>query len=226
MSAPFEYAEEAESYRQILEDTATRPLNKVLELGCGGGNNASHLKRRFQMTLTDLSEQMLEVSRRLNPECEHVQGDMRTLRLGRVFDAVFVHDAIGYITTEEDLVATMATIAVHCEAGGVVLVVTDEVLETYEDSTDHGGNDGDERSIRYLQWSHSADPENSHYLMDFAYLIREGSDTRVEHDRHVCGLFPRSIWLRLMDEAGLEVRSRTHTFSDGFTSEIFVGIKR
>ena len=35
------------------------------------------------MTLVDLSEEMLAVSRELNPECEHLQGDMRTLRLGR-----------------------------------------------------------------------------------------------------------------------------------------------
>jgi trans-aconitate methyltransferase len=55
------------------------------------------------MTLVDLSEEMLVVSRRLNPECEHLLGDMRTLRLGRSFDAVFVHDAIDYMTTEADL---------------------------------------------------------------------------------------------------------------------------
>jgi len=36
------------------------------------------------MTLTDLSPQMLTMSRELNPECAHVQGDIRTLRLGRV----------------------------------------------------------------------------------------------------------------------------------------------
>jgi hypothetical protein len=40
------------------------------------------------MTLVDLSEEMLVVSRQLNPECQHHQGDMRTVRLGRTFDAV------------------------------------------------------------------------------------------------------------------------------------------
>ncbi len=35
-----------------------------------------------------------DTSRELNPDCEHVLGDMRTLRLGRTFDAVFVHDAV------------------------------------------------------------------------------------------------------------------------------------
>jgi hypothetical protein len=37
---------------------------------------------------------MLEVSRRLNPDCEHPPGDIRSVRLGRTFDVVFVHDAI------------------------------------------------------------------------------------------------------------------------------------
>jgi hypothetical protein len=31
-----------------------------------------------------------------------VEGDMRTTRLGRQFDAVFVHDAVCYMTTEAD----------------------------------------------------------------------------------------------------------------------------
>ncbi|MHC4615594.1 MAG: class I SAM-dependent methyltransferase, partial [Planctomycetota bacterium] len=57
----------------------------VLELGSGGGNNASHLKKWFDMTLVDLSPHMLEVSRALNPECSHQQGDMRTVRLGTLF---------------------------------------------------------------------------------------------------------------------------------------------
>ena len=57
---------------------------------------------------------MLAVSRALNPECEHVEGDMRTVRLGREFDAVFVHDAVCYLTTEDDLRRAIETAFVHC----------------------------------------------------------------------------------------------------------------
>ena len=39
----------------------------LLELGSGGGNNASFLKMRFDMTLVDLSPGMLEVSRAALP---------------------------------------------------------------------------------------------------------------------------------------------------------------
>ena len=102
LSAPEEYAEEAEEYRRLIDEASGGAAREVLELGSGGGNNASHMKAHFTLTLVDRSPQMLAVSRRLNPECEHVEGDMRSMRLGRTFDAVFVHDAIAYMTTEED----------------------------------------------------------------------------------------------------------------------------
>src|SRR4029079_11967617 len=100
LSSPVDYAEEAEFARTLLAPAASAPPQTLLELGSGGGNNASHLKAHFQMTLVDLSPGMLAVSRQLNPECEHVEGDMCAVRLGRLFDAVFVHDAIMYLTTE------------------------------------------------------------------------------------------------------------------------------
>lgn len=49
----------------------------------------------------DLSSRMLEHSRRLNPDGRHHLGDMRTIRLDSVFDAVLIHDAISYMLTEE-----------------------------------------------------------------------------------------------------------------------------
>ena len=94
MSDPADYEEEAEIFSAALEEAARREIGTVLEMGCGGGNNACHLKHRYRMTLSDLSAGMLEASRRLNPDCEHFPGDMRTLGLSREFDAVFVHDAL------------------------------------------------------------------------------------------------------------------------------------
>src|SRR5690606_2038705 len=101
----------------------------------------SHLKKRFTCTLTDISPAMLELSRGLNPECEHIEGDMRTLRLPRTFDAVLVHDAVDYMTTREDLAAVAATAFLHLRNGGVALFVPDCVRETFEPSTESGGSD-------------------------------------------------------------------------------------
>jgi D-serine deaminase-like pyridoxal phosphate-dependent protein len=44
LSAPADYAEEAEQYRGLFVEASEAPPRTLLELGSGGGNNASHLK--------------------------------------------------------------------------------------------------------------------------------------------------------------------------------------
>lgn len=227
LSAPADYAEEAAFYQQTLIEACERPPDTLLELGSGGGNNASYLKRRFQMVLVDRSPQMLDVSRRLNPECEHVEGDMRSVRLDREFDAVFVHDAVAYLTTEADLRQAMATAFAHCRPGGAALFAPDYVRETFHPSTEHGGHDGESRALRYLAWSWDPDPTDTEYVTDFAYLLREGDGSvHVEYDRHVEGLFSRADWLRLLAEVGFEA-SMVHfdLAEEAVGLEVFVGRK-
>ena len=225
LTAPHEYGAEAERYRRLLTESAERPVGEVLELGSGGGNNASHLKAHFAMTLTDLSPDMLAISRELNPECEHLQGDMRTLRLGREFDAVFAHDAVGYLTTRDDVRAAVETAFVHLRPGGVALFVPDHLRETFLPATEHGGNDGDGRALRYLEWDWDPDPSDEIYYSDFAYLLRDGDEVRVVHDRHVCGLFSRDTWMEAFDEAGFLARTVPTGEQGAVGSEAFLGIK-
>ncbi|HKH09554.1 MAG TPA: methyltransferase domain-containing protein [Rubrobacter sp.] len=205
ISPPSEYAEEAALYVRMIRDAARRPVREVLELGSGGGNNASHMKRHFDMTLVEPSEGMRGLSRRLNPGCEHLGGDMRTVRLGRHFDAVFVHDAVMYMTTEGDLRAALATVADHLAPGGVALVAPDATAETFSESTEHGGGeDADGRRARYLQWTLPPAPGGTVFETHYAFLLREPEGAvRVAHDVHREGLFPRATWLRLFREVGL-----------------------
>ena len=203
LSSPEEYAEEAAFYERVLLDACGRPARTLLELGSGGGNNASYMKARFQMVLVDPSAGMLEVSRRLNPECEHIQGDMRTVRIGRQFDCVFIHDAIVYMTTEADLRRAIETAFVHCAPGGAALFAPDHLRENFQPSTDHGGHDGPGRSLRYLQCTWDPDGSDSTYVVDYAYVLREADGSvHVEHDRHIEGLFGREDWLRFLGDAG------------------------
>lgn len=103
LSDPKDYVEEAGIFKDALLSNCNFIPRTLLELGSGGGNNASHLKKHFNITLVDLSPNMLEVSRVLNPECTHLQGDMRKIRIGKEFDAVFIHDAIVYMSTRDYL---------------------------------------------------------------------------------------------------------------------------
>jgi SAM-dependent methyltransferase len=224
-STPEEYEEEADFFARALAESGDRKPHNVLELGSGGGNSAFHLKKRFAMTLVDLSPQMLAVSRALNPECEHVEGDIRTLQLGRTFDAVFVHDAICHMTTEADLRAVMQTAYEHLRPGSVAVFVPDFVRETFVEYTDHGGNDTDRGSVRFLQWTTDPDQRDTNYLVDFAILLRDTQgQTRLVHDRHVYGLFPRAAWRRLMREVGFDLRSVK--LPEGFGRDLFAGRRK
>jgi trans-aconitate methyltransferase len=225
LTSPEDYAFEADLYGRLLTESAEIPVRTVLELGSGGGNNASHMKRQFQLTLTELSDDMLKLSRSINPECEHIQGDMRGFRLGRQFDGVFVHDAVSYMTTEDDLRETIVTAWDHCKPGAAAVFAPDEITESFREKTGHGGHDGADRSLRYLEWTWDPDPGDTTYITDYAYLLRdEKGDVRAEHDRHICGLFSHVTWLNLLEETGFRAQLRQGV-EDETALDIFVGVK-
>mgnify|MGYP001614134263 CR=1 FL=1 len=166
ISPPEDYADEARHWRAALREHLGPDRNgrrhAILELGVGGGHNLSHLTADFDATAVDLSPRMLENSRRLNPAVEHHVGDMRTVRLGRTFDAVLIHDAVDYLTTEDHLRATFETAAVHLRPGGLLVCAPDWTRETCRDpqATRRGpcGPDGD---VTFVAYEHEPDPSDT-----------------------------------------------------------------
>ena len=223
LSPKEDYAEEAGFFVKTMRDKGLPDSPTLLEMGAGGGNNAYYLKQHFaQVTLSDLSEKMLAVSQQHNPECEHVVGDMKTIRLQRRFDIVFVHDAIDYMTSLEDLRQVFSTAFLHCRENGISIFVPDHVLETFEESTDSGGLDDEHRAFRFFEWSYDPDESDTTYVTDYVYLLREnGQPVRVEHEQHVSGLFARADWLRLLREEGFE----PEIVVDQFNRDVFVAYK-
>lgn len=179
------------------------------------------------MTLVDLSPSMLAVSARLNPECEHVVGDMRDVRLGRTFDAVFVHDAIDYMTDEADLRAAIETAFVHCRPGGVAVFVPDHTTETFEEDVDHGGRDEpDGRGVRYFFWT-TLDRRSGLVRTDYVFLVRNGDgDIDVVQERHDTGLFGRDKWLALLEDVGFDPQVVEEVTSEDRTPRLFFVAKR
>lgn len=221
LSPPAEYADEARLYAALLRDGRDRGVAlTALELGSGGGHCASQLRDGFRWTLSDRSPAMLAQSRGLNPTAEHVEADMRTLRLGRTFDAVFVHDAVSYMTTERDLEAACRTAFVHTQPGGTALFVPDFVRETFVPGTDHGGSDCGDRGLRCFEWLHEPAPDGTVAELDMVLLLRERGRTRVVHDRHAVGVFPRATWRALLAGAGYAVAERA---ADPTGRPLFVG---
>jgi len=206
VSPPEDYAAEACCWREVLRGKLGPGRHRVLELGVGGGHHLSHLTAEFEATAVDLSEAMMCHSRRLNPGVEHIVGDMRTIRLGRTFQAVLIHDAVSHMQTEADLKATFATAAAHLEPGGVFITSPDHFRETFRDpfvdSTTH--SDG-ETELTFIEFNYDPDPADTTIETVLLYLIRKGGELRIELDRLTTGLFARQRWLDLMGEAGFEV---------------------
>lgn len=222
-----EYASEADELLRLLRER--RPSARtLLELGSGGGHVAHYLARHFECHLTDLSEAMLASSRRLNPGCTHMLGDMRTLDLGRSFDIVLAYDAIDYMTTEEDLCAAVDTAWRHLAPGGLACFLPDDLAETFEPGTDVSGSDApDGRGARLFEWAEPVAPGGSVATVHYSFLIRDrDGTTRSYYERHVFGLFARATWERLLAQRGFVVEVVVeHTDEDRAPRLIFFGHK-
>lgn len=220
-----DYLEEAAFAARLLR-SGVAAVRDVLELGSGGGHNAAHLKSLFNMTLVDLSPEMLEVSRRLNPKCEHVCADMRSLRLNRVFDAVFIHDAIDYMVTQGDLRAAMETAFVHCRPGGVSVFIPDHTRETFEPGSDIGGSDApDGRGIRFMDWTLPMASNATSARTEYVFVIKNVDGTvEVHHETHITGVFPERTWLDSLLSVGFAAEAVVEeTTEDRPPRTVFVG---
>ncbi len=75
---------------------------------------------------------MLAQAKELNPDCTFVQGDVRSCRLGRNFDAVLMDDAISHMNCRTDFVAAFRTAYAHLNPGGVLVATPDVTIETFQ----------------------------------------------------------------------------------------------
>jgi SAM-dependent methyltransferase len=222
LDPPADHLDEATSYREALERAAGPGAETLLELGAGAGHNAFFMKDRFRCTLTDLAEPMQALSRTLNPDCEHLLGDMRTLRLGRTFDTVLIHDAVAYMTSEDDLLAAARTAFAHTRPGGAALFAPDVVRERFQEGHAlHAGDDG-ARSLRCLEWTWDPDPADTTYTVDYSFLLRDGTHMKAVHDRHLEGLFSGATWMRILAATGYHVETTPRPLDDGGTDEVFL----
>lgn len=206
-----EYAEESDCWRLLLhEHLGGGRRHHLLELGVGGGHNLSFLTGEFDATAVDLSAAMLAHSQQLNPRVEHIVGDMRTVRLQRKFAAVLIHDAIGYMLTEDDLRATFATAAAHLGPGGLLLLSPDYFRDAFVSPlVYHVTRKNADCELSHVEYVYDPDPSDTTIEVIMTYFIRKGGLLEIEFDRHTLGLFPRADWLRLLAEAGFHAREQT-----------------
>lgn len=229
ISPPEDYVDEAEEHWRAIASHARGPVKTLLHLGCGGGHLDRTLKEHVEVTGADRSPAMLDLARTLNPEVEYIEGDMRTARLGRTFDAVLIADSIAYMCTEADLLAAFRTAFVHLRPGGVFFTYVEQTPDTFREGRTtctthtHGGVE-----ITYLENLHDPDPRDTTIESRFLYLIRDHSRLTIERDLHRWGIFPLTTWRRLLTRAGFvpTLVRRPNDRMDPEAVATFVGIRR
>ena len=221
ISTPEDYVEETEHFCKIIQEYSQIELTTLLDMGCGGGHNDFTLKKHFRVTGIDASEDMLKLARQLNPEVTYSVGDMRTMLLGKTFDAVTIFDSINYMVTEADLQAAFITAFVHLKPGGVLLTLVEATPERFRQNwtrcTTHASGDIE---IVFIENAYDPDPKDTTYEETFVYLIRRGGRLDIETDRHVFGIFGLETWHGLLREVGFEVKQMELFRPSGLEGEI------
>jgi len=205
IASPEEYIKETEQFSKIIKEHSTVKPKTLLHLGCGAGGNDYTFKKHFEVTGVDISEGMLEIARSYNPEVRYLYGDMRTIKLGKCFDAVAIPDSIGYMTTVKDLRSAIITAYHHLKSGGVLLIVANIAEQFTQNNFVYTGSKGD-IEITVFENNYIPDPAGTTYEATLIYLIRRKGKLEIHTECHIIGLFKLDTWLDLLKEAGFEVK--------------------
>lgn len=199
------YADESAAVHTKIAAHLRSGGNALLDVGCGTGGHAAHLREHYRVTGMDLEDGLLRIAAERYPDAEFRQGDMVDFDLGREFDAVVcLFSAIGYVRTEDRLRQTIARFARHLRPGGVA------VVEPW--LTPEGFNPGAPRldvseigERKVVRMGKTAWAEDGLSAIHFVYVI--GDRDGIEHweERHLLGLFSHQQMLDAFAAAGLEV---------------------
>lgn len=202
ITPPGSFSEVIENYCRVIKEHAAIPVQSVLHLASGAGTGDYTLKKHFQVSGVDISPEMIELASKLNPEVVYHLGDMRSIELGEVFDAVIIPDSIGYMLTVDDLQKTLHTVLRHLKPGGVLLLSV-QTKENFRENNFVFSGSREGVRITVFENNYISAPENNYYEATMLYLIRNNGELEIVTDRHTCGIFHLAVWRRLFADLKL-----------------------
>lgn len=214
-AALYDYLMEAAPYPkwvEVVEEAVSDRMSAercILELGAGTGTLAELLlKKGYQLTVSDFSEEMLAVAdqklRPLDPSIPLYQLDMRDFDLDRKFDAIIIFcDAINYLKDQEELLSTFKNVYNHLNQNGVLLFDAHSTtkIQSFIAQQTFGSS---EPEISYL-WECFPGEANESVVHELTFFIENdnGYYSRVE-ETHEQRTYPLKEFLELLTKAGFQ----------------------
>jgi SAM-dependent methyltransferase len=204
-----DYHAETDQLRRIIDESSPR-AKALLDVACGTGAHLAELRQWYEVEGADLSPAMLAVARERLPGVRLHEADMRTLDLGRSFDAVIcLFSSIGYVTDPAEMRLAVGRLAAHLAPGGVLIldgwVRPDEWRASFRPEPDIAQDD--ETLVVRLAFTHR---EGNITDLDMHHLVQtaEGIDYFVEN--HRLALTPTEDYVSAVESAGLAARVITN----------------
>ncbi|MBO8161883.1 MAG: methyltransferase domain-containing protein [Thermosipho sp. (in: Bacteria)] len=130
----FDYKKEYEFFNKILHQYN---CVDILEVGCGSGNLAKYFKSEgYNYIGADLSEEMLKIARKENPNTHFEKRDMRELGFENSFDALLITGrSFAYMTKNEDVIRCLKSVNKALRKGGILIFDNFEAIAIFSNFT-------------------------------------------------------------------------------------------
>lgn len=198
-----DYGADAAEIRRIITENCPAATT-LLDVACGTGAHLAELRQWYSVEGIDLSPGMLEVaSARLAGIPLHL-ADMRTLDLGRTFDAVIcLFSSIGYMVEPDELRSTVARLAAHVKRPGVLIldgwVRPDAWRDDFRGDPDIASDD-DMTVVRLSLTRRSGTITE----LDMHHLVRTATAVEYFLETHRLALTATADYISAVEAAGLD----------------------
>ncbi|OYX84642.1 MAG: SAM-dependent methyltransferase [Flavobacteriales bacterium 32-34-25] len=115
-----DYNKEYAFYNNLLQKSNPK---SILEIGSGTGNLAQRfIKNKQNYTGLDYSKRMISISKKRNPNCHFIHGDMRDFNLENKVDAIIITSrSTSYLITNNDINDTFSSLHQNLTTNGVII---------------------------------------------------------------------------------------------------------
>lgn len=219
LADPADYECEVARYVDLIKRNSSHTPHALLHLGCGAGGHDTFFKQQFAVTGVDISRGMLDRARLRHPDVEYLESDMRTVRLGREFDAVVIPDSIDYMGSLLELRMAIETAVAHLKPRGALLVAG-KTREVFRGNNFAYTGEREDLHITLLENNYISSYRPDTYEATLVYLIRRKGELAIHTECHTLGLFSQEAWEKVFAEAGLSLQQ---TDLDGTYDKYLVG---